>query len=140
MKTFGKNILVFLLLSLVSACVKDDMMEKEPSVAIEARMEVEEKTKTTLSDQIDGMYYSLWSAGDEISVYVDGDEHPSKFTLKSGEGSTISLFEGSRKGNEYVAVARGINTAGELIVTREDGQEEHIYAGEVSVRGVYGYI
>ena len=104
MKIFGKNILGFLLLSLVSACVKDDMLEKEPSVAIEARMEVEEETKTTLSDQIDGMYYSLWSAGDEISVYVDGDEHPSKFTLKSGEGSTISLFEGSRKGNEYVAV------------------------------------
>lgn len=52
-------------------------------------------------------------------------------------GREVKIHE---PGNEYVAVAKGINTAGELIVTREDGQEEHIYAGEVSVRGVYGYI
>ena len=104
MKTFGKNILIFLGLFLVSACVREGLLENEQSVAIEARMEVDVETKTALSDQIDGMYYSLWSAGDEIAVYVDGDEHPSRFKLKSGEGSTLSLFEGSRKGNEYVAV------------------------------------
>ena len=82
MKTFGKNILIFLGLFLVSACVKEGLLENEQSVAIEARMEVDVETKTALSDQIDGMYYSLWSAGDEIAVYVDGDEHPSRFKLK----------------------------------------------------------
>ncbi len=40
---------------------------------------------------------------------------------------------------EYNAVARGINTTGELIVKKEDGQIVNIYAGEVSVRGIYGY-
>jgi len=27
-----------------------------------------------------------------------------------------------------------------LIVRKEDGTEEAVYAGEVSVRGVYGYV
>lgn len=41
---------------------------------------------------------------------------------------------------QYRAHAIGINQTGELIVRREDGSEEAIYAGEVSVRGVYGYV
>lgn len=41
---------------------------------------------------------------------------------------------------EYEAYARGINKKGELIVTTADGEEKHIFAGEVSVRGIYGYV
>ena len=40
----------------------------------------------------------------------------------------------------YKAKALGIDKNGELIVRREDGTSEHVYAGEVSVRGVYGYV
>lgn len=40
----------------------------------------------------------------------------------------------------YHAKALGINEFGELLVLREDGTQEAIYAGEVSVRGVYGYV
>lgn len=43
-------------------------------------------------------------------------------------------------GNEYEAHALGINRTGELIVRTPDGEEKEIYAGEVSVRGVYGYV
>lgn len=40
----------------------------------------------------------------------------------------------------YEGVARGINEKGELIVERAcDGQTVLVYAGEVSVRGIYGY-
>lgn len=42
---------------------------------------------------------------------------------------------------EYEGVARGINEKGELIVERkDDGRTELVYAGEVSVRGIYGYV
>lgn len=41
---------------------------------------------------------------------------------------------------QYRAHALGINNTGELIVRREDGSIEEIFAGEVSVRGVYGYV
>ena len=41
---------------------------------------------------------------------------------------------------EYRGIARGINDQGELLVERQDGSVEEVYAGEVSVRGVYGYV
>lgn len=40
----------------------------------------------------------------------------------------------------YRALALGINDSGELLVRKEDGSEEAVYAGEVSVRGIYGYV
>lgn len=40
---------------------------------------------------------------------------------------------------EYTGIGRGINRKGELLVERENGQIEAVYAGEVSVRGLYGY-
>lgn len=41
---------------------------------------------------------------------------------------------------EFQGVARGISESGELLVELEDGSVAEIYAGEVSVRGVYGYV
>lgn len=41
---------------------------------------------------------------------------------------------------EYEGVALGISDTGELIVKRADGEAVFVYAGEVSVRGIYGYV
>ncbi len=41
---------------------------------------------------------------------------------------------------EYTAYAQGINSEGELVVRTVEGEEKRIYAGEVSVRGIYGYV
>ena len=41
---------------------------------------------------------------------------------------------------EYSAFASGINEVGELVVTTPEGEEKLICAGEVSVRGIYGYV
>lgn len=41
---------------------------------------------------------------------------------------------------EYNAYALGINENGELLVRRDDGTLEAVFAGEVSVRGIYGYV
>lgn len=41
---------------------------------------------------------------------------------------------------EFAAVAHGINQMGELLVEKENGSIEEVYAGEVSVRGIYGYV
>ena len=40
----------------------------------------------------------------------------------------------------YGGICRGINAAGELLVEREDGTVEQVMSGEVSVRGIYGYV
>lgn len=41
---------------------------------------------------------------------------------------------------EYCGISRGINAEGELLVQRENGELVNVYAGEVSVRGLYGYV
>ena len=41
---------------------------------------------------------------------------------------------------EYEGVAKGITPTGELLVECGDGQVQKVYAGEVSVRGLYGYV
>ena len=43
-------------------------------------------------------------------------------------------------GNEFSAIALGINETGELLVRRENDNVETVFAGEVSVRGLYGYV
>lgn len=42
--------------------------------------------------------------------------------------------------NEYEAEALGINETGELLVKKANGDIEAVFAGEVSVRGLYGYV
>ena len=41
---------------------------------------------------------------------------------------------------EFEAYSKGIDERGELIVEMDDGTIRKIYAGEVSVRGIYGYV
>lgn len=52
-------------------------------------------------------------------------------------GAEVCVLEPDR---EYRAQAVGINRNGELIVRTAQGEEKAVYAGEVSVRGVYGYV
>ena len=52
-------------------------------------------------------------------------------------GEQVRILE---PGHEYNAISSGINGKGELLVTREDGRQEAVFAGEVSVRGIYGYV
>lgn len=41
---------------------------------------------------------------------------------------------------EYKGICKGINKTGELLVEREGGSISQVMSGEVSVRGVYGYV
>ena len=41
---------------------------------------------------------------------------------------------------EFAGISKGINDKGELLVQLADGSITEVYAGEVSVRGLYGYV
>ncbi len=41
---------------------------------------------------------------------------------------------------EYTGIARQIDDAGDLLVETENGEVKKVYSGEVSVRGLYGYV
>lgn len=86
-----------------------------------------------------------------ISVMDHFEYYYEKF-LQSGDLSElVDLYDGYliNKGaevrvldpkGEYVGVAEGINDFGELIVQKESGEFTRVDSGEVSVRGVYGYV
>ena len=44
------------------------------------------------------------------------------------------------KEETFTGTALGINDKGELEVVKEDGSHTMIVSGEVSVRGLYGYV
>ena len=57
--------------------------------------------------------------------------------LLAGTGGQVRVLE---PGNEYTGISHGIDEKGDLLVEREDGTIQPVYAGEVSVRGIYGYV
>ena len=52
-------------------------------------------------------------------------------------GKTVKITSGNEA---FIAQAKGITVDGNLIVETEMGEEKLVYSGEVSVRGLYGYI
>ena len=54
-----------------------------------------------------------------------------------GVGAEVRVLDPA---GEYTGVSHGINDHGELIVIKENGERVQVYAGEVSVRGLYGYV
>ncbi len=58
-------------------------------------------------------------------------------SLLAGRGDRVRVLEPN---HEYSGISRGVNASGELLVEKEDGSITAVYAGEVSVRGIYGYV
>jgi BirA family biotin operon repressor/biotin-[acetyl-CoA-carboxylase] ligase len=77
-------------------------------------------------------YYSLFlDAGDLSGIQEEYN------SLLVNFGREVRVLE---PGHEYNGVAGGINETGELLIHTKDGQIRQVYAGEVSVRGIYGYV
>lgn len=89
---------------------------------------------------------------DIIAAVMENFEKNYEIFLKSGDLSGLQEAYNAilvnynqpvkvlEPGHEYEAVAGGINRTGELLVHLPDGQKKEVYAGEVSVRGLYGYV
>ncbi len=76
-------------------------------------------------------YYEQFQATWDLSKLA---EHYNLFLVNRGREVRVLDPKG-----EYNGIAQGINEKGELIVERA-GKCELVYAGEVSVRGLYGYV
>lgn len=64
--------------------------------------------------------------------------------LKDEYNSSLANFHNQVRvldtAGEFVGISKGINDAGELVVTDDEGTERIVRSGEVSVRGIYGYV
>ncbi len=54
-----------------------------------------------------------------------------------GVGGEVRVLDPA---GEYTGISQGVSDRGELLVVRENGEKVRVYAGEVSVRGLYGYV
>lgn len=81
--------------------------------------------------QLEQEYEQFLTKGDLSAIRDDYNAH-----LVS-RGKEVRILDPA---GEYTAISGGITETGELMVEREDGRMERVYAGEVSVRGLYGYV
>lgn len=77
-------------------------------------------------------YYSVFQETEDMSLLMEEYNR-----MLVSVGNEVCVLE---PGHEYRGISEGINCAGELLVRREDGTVCQVYAGEVSVRGIYGYV
>ncbi len=76
-------------------------------------------------------YYGVFLKTQDLSGLMD--EYNS---LLAGKNDRVRVLDPN---GEFTGISEGINRRGELLVKTEDGTVSEIYAGEVSVRGIYGY-
>lgn len=76
--------------------------------------------------------YKVFKKTFDLSLLVD---KYNKYLVNCGKEVRVLDPKG-----EFTGFAEGINTDGELLVRLEDDTVVTIYAGEVSVRGIYGYV
>lgn len=93
-----------------------------------------------------------YSRADVIVAIMEFFEYYYDIFVSSGDISDmVAVYEGylinkdkevvvHDPAGDYKGTATGINDYGELIIQRDDGKYIRVSSGEVSVRGVYGYV
>lgn len=77
-------------------------------------------------------YYEKFMEAEDLSLLRDLYEE-----RLISKGKTVKVLDPQ---GEYTGISKGITDTGELVVETQDGKEQQVYAGEVSVRGIYGYV
>lgn len=112
--------------------VEDDIADKATSLRIEEGHVIKRAELIAgIMKRFEENYEEFVKAGD-LSCIRDAYND-----LLVNQDRDVRVME---PGHEYDAHALGINDTGELLVRREDGSIEKVFAGEVSVRGIYGYV
>lgn len=80
-------------------------------------------------------FWEVYSRFKKDGNFAELREEYEKLLVNRGRAVEVLDPKGAWRG-----IAEGINDTGELMVRHEDGRLEAVYAGEVSVRGIYGYV
>lgn len=113
-------------------CFSAELCGKATSLFLEGGKVVERKQLYEDIIEVFEHFYEVFEREQDLSFMQD--EYNS---LLVNCGKEVRVLEPE---NEYLAHALGINHKGELRVRTETGEEKTVFAGEVSVRGIYGYV
>lgn len=110
----------------------EELEDKATSLCIELKRKLEcEKLLVSILEEFQKQYQRFLEMQDLGFLQEDYNE-----MLINRDREVVVL----EPGKEYSAEALGINELGELLVRKSDGNIEAVFAGEVSVRGIYGYV
>lgn len=109
-----------------------EIQETATSLALEAGMDLDRKRIVEAVLEQFSINYKKFLETKDLTMLVDAYNE-----VLVNRDREVRVLD--PKG-EYRGVAAGINELGELLVRKEDGTEVAVYAGEVSVRGIYGYV
>ena len=90
-----------------------------------------ERMAAAVLERFEQNYESFLAAGDLSPFKEEYDR------LLANRGREVKVLEKER---ELVGTCLGIDEAGELLVQTPGGECKTVFAGEVSVRGLYGYV
>ena len=110
----------------------EELKEKATSLMIETGAPVKRSALIAAVMKHFEINYALFMENGDLSGLQESYNE-----MLVNRGKEVRILE---PGNEYNAHAYGINETGELIVRTQKGEEKHVFAGEVSVRGIYGYV
>lgn len=110
----------------------DDIKDIATSLFLETNKKIKRSVLVSYFCKYFEMYFHIFMKTQDMSLLMD---EYNKLLINVGKEVKIKNIK-----NEYIGNAIGINNKGELLVIREDGSMEKVVAGEVSVRGLYGYV
>ena len=117
--------------------VNQDSFPEEIS-EIATSLKIEKKRSQSRADLIERVcelfeeYFECFMETKDLSEFL---EEYNSHLISMGRNVKVLDPKG-----EFTGEALGINAQGELLVKKENGEIVNVYAGEVSVRGIYGYV
>lgn len=110
----------------------EEIAETASSLKIEGGGEVSRSAIVAAFGKYFEKYYKTFEEDESLVGLREAYE-----ALLVNKDNEVAILEGDSR---RVGRAVGINNLGELVFEGEDGNVENIRAGEVSVRGIYGYV
>lgn len=109
----------------------EEIANMASSLELELGMGVARERVTDLVLLAFERYYELFMQEQDLSLLLD-----EYMQMSANKGRKVTVLDPA---GEYEGTARGITNSGELMVDTPDGTKL-VSSGEVSVRGIYGYV
>lgn len=110
----------------------EEIKETASSLKIESGKEVSKEELFASFGQHFEKYYEKFISCKNLSLIMDEYN-----TNLANKGREVKIIDGDE---ERICTAIGINEIGELMVKNSEGHVDIVRSGEVSVRGLYGYV
>lgn len=110
----------------------EELSERATSLFLETGHELDRERLLAEVLERFSQYYAIFLKTEDLGGLLKEYEN-----LLANRDRQVEVLD---PGGAWKGTALGIQKTGELLVRREDGTVEAVFAGEVSVRGIYGYV